>query len=330
MVANERPMMVIDGKIQVDFFNYTPDELEVHDVKWVTILRHPYSRSLSHYYHMYAMNKTKLFSLPDFLTQHAPPYSFFHKFVPNQQTRWHCGTWECGQATIGPKHLNEAMNNLDQFHVVLILEDMKDPDSCTRLQMRHVLNLTKVEVLEDLHKTNSSNYVKQRLFRRPSTNWYKEVLPHLNHLGHTDGDNGTTAWGEGSQVMSALGLYNDMDLQLYGYARKLCDDRGIAIRKKLAAKSEKQKLTSSPEVPESIPVGDALLHPSVNEQQQFVLRTTQNDTLWIRPAIATDWPGSAPPLSSFATFQVSSLAIFSLWMLMLPSVRRLRFKIRTT
>jgi hypothetical protein len=27
---------------------------------------------------------------------------------------------------------------------------------------------------------------------------------------------------------------------------------------------------------------------------------------------------------------VSSLAIFSLWMLMLPSVRRLRFKIRTT
>lgn len=323
LVANERPMMVVKGKIQTDFRNYTENDIAVQNVQWITLLRHPYSRSLSHFYHMKGLNRSHTFSLPEFLTNHAPPYSFFHKFVPNQQTRWHCGTWECSQAVIGPEHLTQAMVNLEQFPVVLILEDMKDPNSCTRLQMRHVLNLTKVEVLEDLHRTNSSKYVKERLFRRPATNWYKEVMPHLNRLGHTDGDNGTTAWGEGSQVMSALGLYNDMDLQLYGYARKLCNDRGIAIRRKLALERAMSPVTTDRLLPEAPKLRPA----EIQQLQQSRFRTKRNDTLWIQEAVEPNRAASVPSLPSFATLQVSSVIIVSLWMLMLPSIRRLRFKL---
>lgn len=291
MIANERVMMVDDGKIRVNYLNVTKStEMAVRDVTWITILRHPYSRSLSHYSHMLALNKTKDFTLPEFLTHsstHSNDYEF-SSFIPNQQTKWHCGTWECGVPDLKQEHLVEAMSILDQFHVILILEDMKDPNSCTRLQMRHVLNLTKVEVLADLKKKNASEELENRLYRRPLTNWYKETVPHLGPLVY-EGDNST--WDElSSHVMAALGLQNDMDLQLYGYARKLCKERGLAIQAML-----RQQQDQDPEK-----------------------STSRNGFAMIAENVNASFP--SVPMS----LQVSSLVILSLWILMLPSIRRQR------
>ena len=306
-VANERPMMINEsGKIIMDFHNVTEsNDLEVHDVKWITILRHPYSRSLSHYSHALALNQTTDFTILEFLTHYLPldPYDFW-RYVPNQQTRWHCG-WECTTSVLGPEHLAHAMSHLEQFHVVLILEDMKDPQSCTRLQMRHVLNLTKVEVLADLNKTNSTQHLDNILYRRPLTDWYKDVTPHLGPLmfHSTDGGNNrTSTWDELSlQVMAALGLYNEIDLQLYGYARKLCNDRARAIQVPLELQQA---------------------------QQQQLRNSGRNDTFRAHTNVPPDWTSTADPTPSFTTsLQISSLALISIWMLMLPSIRRLRISV---
>jgi hypothetical protein len=288
-IANERPAMVKDGKIVVDFGNASAGvDLEVHDVKWITILRHPYSRTLSHYAHMLALNQTKDFTLPEFLTHHSPRNIYhFWNFVPNQQTEWHCGTFECSHPELRPQHLADAMAILEQFHVILMLEDMKD-----RLQMRHVLNLTKVEILEHINATNADHHIQTSLYRRPLTNWYKEMVPYLGPLVFTRDDNHTSTWDDFSlRVMSAMGYHNDMDLQLYGYARKLCTERGIAIQNSL-------------------------------KNQQRV--STRADFLSSKE---TSWSSPSPTIIS--SLQLSSLAIVSLWMLMLPSVRRLLAKLPT-
>lgn len=293
MVANERP--IFDGKVRTDFTNVTGtgEDMEVHDVKWATILRHPYSRTFSHYFHMLSLNQSKDFTITEFLTHHAPPryFNFWH-YVPNQQTRWHCGTtWECSDPKLRPDHLVKAMANLEQIHAVLILEDMKDPDSCTRLQMRHVLNLTKVEVLADLNKTNSSKIINQYLYRRPLTNWYKEVAPNYGPLVI---ENDKSTWDEArTQIMAAIGLHNDMDLQLYGYGRKLCEERGLAIKEML----RQQQTTSSQTTSQSRHLADFNSFAGM-------------------PFI---------PAPSLATLmQISLLAVLLLWMMMWPYVRRIR------
>jgi hypothetical protein len=241
MIANERPALIEEGtgKVKVDFINATNQELEVHNVKWITILRHPYSRSLSHYYHMLAVNQSKDFTLPKFLTQHGPfPPYHFSRYIPNQQARWHCGSWECHYPYFSPQFLAKAFSNLQQMHVILILEEMKDPDSCTRWQMRHVLNLTQVEVLDDLRfkKPNSTDAhnLTELLFRRPFTSWYKDIRPQLITPLRDNLTSSSSAWGnESSSIMAALALYNEMDLQLYGYARKLCSERAADIQRNL-------------------------------------------------------------------------------------------------
>ncbi len=292
-------MMVENGKPKMDFTNISAaDEMEVRDVKWITILRHPYSRSMSHYSHARALNESEDFTLPQFLTTHAVPGTFhFWNFVPNHQTRWHCDLKDCKQPVLGPEHLSQAMSILEQFHVILILEDMKDPNSCTRLQMRHVLNLTKVEVLEELKKTNSSKHVNDRLIRR-ATNWYKEIVPELGPLSFDREGNGTSSsWDELKlQVMAALGYFNDMDLQLYGYARKLCTERGIAIKHQLQQQHLRNNATLRSHSYAGFMVSDC------------------TDITAFSPFVAT-------------SLQLSSLAIIFVWMLMLPSMCRLRINL---
>jgi hypothetical protein len=49
MIGNEK--MVLSNPFPRDFVPQNADGIQVHGVKWMTILRHPFSRSLSHYYH---------------------------------------------------------------------------------------------------------------------------------------------------------------------------------------------------------------------------------------------------------------------------------------
>jgi hypothetical protein len=307
LIANERPMTLTEhGKLTVDFYPTAGDDMEVHNVKWITILRHPYSRSLSHYAHMLAVNRSRQeFTLPNFLADHSrrPPYHF-NRYIPNQQTRWHCASFDCHFPRLGPEHLVKAISILEQFHVVLILEDMKDPDSCTRIQMRHVLNLTKVEILEDLSKANSSKAVTNLVSRRSHTDWYKDYLAQFTSSGQQV-DNLTSAyWGnESLQIMAVLGVYNDIDLQLYGYARKLCTDRAEEIKR-----NQQSQLLSQQ-----------------SERIDFEMR----QLVELRPG----WMNAAVPLPNNTAWLFQLLSFAIIFLLMMPIIwpwiqRRRRIRIK--
>lgn len=228
------------GEVKTDFYpsvKSSSDELEVHNVQWITILRHPYSRSLSHFYHVWANNQSKSLVMKDFFHGCSGIMCHFLKYNTDQQTRWHCGTWECGvERKLQRKHLMKAVYNLNQFHVVLILEDMKDPNSCTRRQMTHVLNFTKVQLLSDLAKTNRSHDLRSKLHRRPGTRWEEDILPYLDEQGrHTN----SSDWGKGSEVMAELAVHNSMDLQFYGYGQKRCEE--LAAQLPLGARPFSQR-----------------------------------------------------------------------------------------
>jgi hypothetical protein len=142
----------------------------------------------------------------------------FLDYIPDQQTRWHCGVACHAAEPLGPKDLRKAMANLDHFDVVLILEDLYDPHSCSRRQMRSLLNWTQFH-------NETKRYMVHRGTRTSGTKWDEQVRPYLDSLGRDQ--NNTVAskqWGMiDSEVMAALGLHNTLDLQLYGYARNRCE-----------------------------------------------------------------------------------------------------------
>lgn len=220
-------------------FDYLPknnnaQELEVHHVQWITILRHPYSRSLSHFYHVFS-NLLKLnqsITMEEFFRGNGGSGLFspqFDEFIRDQQTRWHCGS-DCSlPAKLRREHLQKARDVLNKFHAVLILEDMQDPESCTRRLMRHVLNFTLV--LDDFVKQRQSNIKIQK--RQPGTRWDDQVFPFLNEKGHHVNN---SLWGNKSVVMAELGIHNEIDLQFYGYAQQRCEE--------LAKQFDQQQVTS--------------------------------------------------------------------------------------
>jgi hypothetical protein len=205
----------------------------VSNVRWITTLRHPYSRTLSQYHHVIGLKDFRNLTLEAFLTQvHLGGFSYF---IPNQMTRWHCGTGSCidHNNRLSPHELQHAMDNLAKMSAVLILEDFSDPSSCTRRQMRHVLKFKKLEVLGD----SASNLTEEQPKTRNSkTKWEEAIRPYLDDTGSS-----TNLWALSSpaqvgnmsnstahvnsttsHIMAALGVHNDYDLQLYGYAKHLC------------------------------------------------------------------------------------------------------------
>jgi hypothetical protein len=208
------------------FLENKDGRLSVDDVKWITVLRHPYSRTLSHYQHVRRASKEyQNLTLEEFLVERGR--GGFAEFIDNQQTRWHCGTGECVNTKIRTSvtrdMLEHAIHNLNKMSAVLILEEMAMPQSCTRRQMRHVLNFTKLESFSD---EGAEKFDVKADNRNSETNWEGGIRPHLDNAGrpknhtlvsHLYSKNSSAA------VMSALGLHNDMDLQLYGYARHLCE-----------------------------------------------------------------------------------------------------------
>jgi hypothetical protein len=205
----------------------------VSNVRWITTLRHPYSRTLSQYHHVIGLKDFRNLTLEAFLTQvHLGGFSYF---IPNQMTRWHCGTGSCidHNNRLSPHELQHAMDNLAKMSAVLILEDFSDPSSCTRRQMRHVLKFKKLEVLDD----SASNLTEEQPKPRNSkTKWEEAIRPYLDDTGSS-----TNLWALSSpaqvgnmsnstahvnsttsHIMAALGVHNDYDLQLYGYAKHLC------------------------------------------------------------------------------------------------------------
>jgi hypothetical protein len=225
LIGNERE--VPSNPIPRDYIPHTNDTgIEVHNVKWITILRHPYSRSLSHFYHMQQWNSgNDSFTMQAFFTAPRQPGIVFAWYIPDQQTGWHCGLPECNTTiTLGPKHLHAAMSNLDHFDVVLILEDLQDPDSCSRQQMRSPALLNWTQFFPQHKIQRNESFVRGT--RADGSNWDRQVRPNLDSLGRTKNP---SAWGmAGPEVMAALGLYNALDLQLYGYAKRRCED--IAAR----------------------------------------------------------------------------------------------------
>ena len=214
--------------------------LPVEDVQWITTLRHPYSRTLSHYHHAIRNKFQANLTLEEFLTQ---PYGIgFHKFIPNHMTRWHCGTGPCVRSDkpLTAAELQHAMDNLQKMTAVLILEDFSHPESCTRRQMRHVL---KLEAFDDTNKTSNTTPPLQDApaEHRSDTNWETAIRPYLNDEGsstnhwsmrpeqvagnftNTTTNNTTAQQQSTTKLMAALGVHNDYDLQLYGYARHLCE-----------------------------------------------------------------------------------------------------------
>jgi hypothetical protein len=168
----------------------------------------------------------------------------FNEFIRDQQTRWHCGS-DCALIPkLRQEHLRKAMDVLNKFHVVLILEDMSNPNSCTRLQMRHVLNIT--EVLGDVLKRRRKlpNIPNITIQRRPDTRWDDQVFPYLTERGiHMN----NSVWGNESVVMAELGLHNEIDLQFYGYAQQRCDE--LASRMNESAATERQTSYYNAEAP---------------------------------------------------------------------------------
>ena len=222
MVGNEAA--IPSGEVVSRYFpkisKDTTDFIPVENVKWITTLRHPYSRTLSHYQHVLRLRDYKNLSLQEFLTESG---GGFHRFIPNQQTRWHCGTGECVKGTniVTREFLQRAIENLEKMHAVLILEDMKDPNSCSRRQMRHVFNFSKLEAFNDTTRPQA-HYTSK-------TDWDEAVRPYLNVWGLNEtirgfGTNATaTAIHNTSSSMGPLALHNAFDLELYGYARRLCE-----------------------------------------------------------------------------------------------------------
>ena len=222
------------------------------NVRWITTLRHPYSRTMSHYHHVLRCGKEFVnLTLQDFLTQ---PYgNGYHKFIPNHMTRWHCGTGACVTSSnmLSRQDLQHAMDNLSKMSAVLILEDFSDPNSCTRRQIRHVLKFKQETLAEKkTATTNSTDETAPKKIEpelhRSDTNWEQAIRPYLNdqalsandwslkhpdQLGRgsfsTNSNNRTDVNQESlnathTSVMAAMGFHNDMDLQLYGYAKHLC------------------------------------------------------------------------------------------------------------
>eukprot|EP00542_Grammatophora_oceanica_P014604 CAMPEP_0194051048 /NCGR_PEP_ID=MMETSP0009_2-20130614/38189_1 /TAXON_ID=210454 /ORGANISM="Grammatophora oceanica, Strain CCMP 410" /LENGTH=83 /DNA_ID=CAMNT_0038697951 /DNA_START=43 /DNA_END=291 /DNA_ORIENTATION=+ len=70
--------------------------------------------------------------------------------------------------------------------------------------------------------------VTQKNRRRISGNrWIEEVSLSLDNSGKARKNSSLVGFGEDDTgVMAALGKHNAMDLQLYGYARKLCEKLG--------------------------------------------------------------------------------------------------------
>jgi hypothetical protein len=221
LIGNERS--VPSNPIPRDYVplgKYVTTGIEVHGVKWMTIFRHPFSRSLSHYHHTRTGNRREdNYTMQSFFSTPRNQSFHFLGYIPNQQTRWHCGDACHAVEPLGPQDLRTAMANLDHFDVVLILEDLKDPDSCSRRQMQSLLNWTHV------HEDEPKKHTDDRGSRTRGTKWDEQVRPYLDRLGRDQ--NSTVAgklWGmTGPEVMAALGLHNTLDLQLYGYARNRCE-----------------------------------------------------------------------------------------------------------
>lgn len=208
-------------KPQNAFTENEDGHLTVYDVKWLTVLRHPYTRTLSHYHHLKRIKATHNLTLEEFLTDTTR--GGFGDFMSNQQTRWTCGTGACVDTRksniVTRDMLDHAIGNLEKMHAVLILEQMSSPQSCTRRQMRHVLNFTTVESFSDPHANNVTKI--RATSRSAGTNWEKVIRPYLNDTGRSN--NHTALTGFDGVAMAAMGLNNDMDMQLYGYALHLCE-----------------------------------------------------------------------------------------------------------
>lgn len=203
--------------------------MPVDDVQWITTLRHPFSRTLSHYHHVLRNKAHQNLSLQEFLTRQC---GAFHCFIDNQQTRWHCGSGKCvsNKNLVTQDYLQQAIDNLERMDAVLILEDMSNPHSCTRRQMRSVLNFTEV-FREKAMKAKGDRHSDK-------TNWADAVKPFLNRWGVNETIRGfeinnSNAYDVSSTndtesllsmpAMAAMGLHNEMDMHLYGYARHLCE-----------------------------------------------------------------------------------------------------------
>ena len=113
--------------------------------------------------------------------------------------------------------------------------------------MRHVLNFTTLESFVDEKED------KKATDRHPTSNFEKSVRPYLDRFGRSK--NHTNLRGFGLQnhtdhtSMSSLGLLNDLDMQLYGYALHLCET--LADKYDQEANATKQKLNA---LPTSMPV----------------------------------------------------------------------------
>ena len=212
----------------------------MHDVKWITILRHPYARTLSHFRHVTSLKEYKNVTLEQFLT--VQNRGGFANFLDNQQTRWHCGTGYCvdkRNEVVTRDMLNHAIHNLNKMHAVLILEQMSSPQSCTRRQMRRVLNFSALESFSDEHA--KENAIKATS-RNSATDWENAVRPHLDATGRSTNTTKLQGFGFAESnhskalTMAALALHNDMDMQLYGYALHLCEVLADKYDPLLAAK----------------------------------------------------------------------------------------------
>ncbi len=205
----------------------------VSNVKWITILRHPYSRTLSHYHHLHRNKKYHNLTLHAFLTQFHG--GGFKTFIPNQMTRWHCGTGPCVSRSnrLSPHELQHAMDNLKKMSAVLILEDFGNPSSCSRRQMRYVFKFDKLEAFSDIENNHTQVPPKPR---QSNTKWDEAIRPYLDDAGSSTNqwalsphdqvgnmsNSGTHFNSTSPNIMAALGLHNDYDMQLYGYAKHLC------------------------------------------------------------------------------------------------------------
>ncbi|CAB9515078.1 expressed unknown protein [Seminavis robusta] len=186
-----------------------------HGVKWITTLRHPYARTLSHYNHVKLQAKFQNLTFEEFLVERG---GGFEHFIDNQQTRWHCGTGHCANTKfqVNEEKLSHAISNLDKMSAVLLLEGMKDPTSCTRRQMRHVLQF-KNETLDGQAEPDLTPKTRHS----SKTDWEQVVRPFLDNRGIST--NSSVNGFNTSVIMSALGFHNSYDMQLYGYARHLCE-----------------------------------------------------------------------------------------------------------
>lgn len=144
----------------------------------------------------------------------------FQHFIPDQMTRWMCGTASClASINLRQEHLHIAMAKLNTFDNVLILEELDHPDSCTRKQIEGMLNMT--HLLPSLHQFGKS-IEQQRGTRSNQSNWESYVRPRLDSLGRDV--QSPNPWGMvNSEAMAAMALANSMDMQLYGFAKSRCE-----------------------------------------------------------------------------------------------------------